>query len=248
MSVYTATLLDASSPTPIPLASVIALGTNTTTPTEGGPSVANSGNPVAPVSIYSKDGNNLTLGTTTQTKATDGSTTAWSVIQLLKGIFDFVKFNNVSVQGNFFQATQPVSGTFWQATQPVSGTFWQATQPVTPQAGASGGATPSHTISAASTNATSTKASAGVLWGVDIANVNAAVRFVKFYNKASAPTVGTDTPVKVFEIPANGSYARAFPAGLNFTTGIAWATTTGIANADTGAVGAADLSIDFEWQ
>jgi hypothetical protein len=61
---------------------------------------------------------------------------------------------NLSVVGNFYPATQPVSGnvgiigtvpvsgTFWQATQPISGavsitgsvavtgTFWQATQPV----------------------------------------------------------------------------------------------------------------------
>lgn len=58
--------------------------------------------------------------------------------------------NSITVDGTFWQATQPVSiatmpstpvtGTFWQATQPVSiatmpstpvtGTFWQATQPV----------------------------------------------------------------------------------------------------------------------
>ena len=37
---------------------------------------------------------------------------------------------SLTVDGVFWQATQPVSGTFWQATQPVSGTFWQATQPV----------------------------------------------------------------------------------------------------------------------
>ena len=37
---------------------------------------------------------------------------------------------SLTVDGTFWQATQPVPGTFWQATQPVSGTFWQATQPV----------------------------------------------------------------------------------------------------------------------
>ena len=47
---------------------------------------------------------------------------------------------SITVNGTFFQATQPVSGTFFQATQPVSiasmpstpvtGTFWQTTQPV----------------------------------------------------------------------------------------------------------------------
>ena len=66
-----------------------------------------------------KDGDDVTLGTTTQTKATDGSATSWSVIQLQKGILDKL-LNSVAVTGTFWQATQPVSGTFWQATQPIS--------------------------------------------------------------------------------------------------------------------------------
>ena len=37
---------------------------------------------------------------------------------------------SLTVDGTFWQVTQPVSGTFWQVTQPVSGTFWQVTQPV----------------------------------------------------------------------------------------------------------------------
>src|SRR6266581_1528354 len=67
-----------------------------------------------------KDGDDVTLGLTTQTKATDGSATSWSVIQLLKGTLDKLINGNVPVSGTFWQVTQPVSGTFWQATQPVS--------------------------------------------------------------------------------------------------------------------------------
>src|SRR5690242_4134795 len=60
----------------------------------------------------------------------------------------------------------------------------------------SGGSNDFHLISAATTNATNIKASAGQVYGYDIYNNNAAVRFVKFYNKATAPTVGTDTPIR----------------------------------------------------
>ncbi len=49
-------------------------------------------------------------------------------------------------------------------------------------------------LSAASTNATSLKASAGTLFALYAVNLNAAMRYVKFYDKASAPTVGTDVP------------------------------------------------------
>src|SRR5881396_67958 len=77
------------------------------------------GNKSSAMRVGLKDGDDVTLGTTTQTKATDGSATSWSVIQLQKGILDKL-LNSIAVTGTFWQATQPVSGTFWQATQPVS--------------------------------------------------------------------------------------------------------------------------------
>lgn len=99
-------------------------------------------------------------------------------------------------------------------------------------------------ISAASTNATSLKASAGTLYTLYAVNLNAAVRYVKFYNKASSPTVGTDTPVATFPIPASttgAGFAIDLGPGFDFATGIAYATTTGAADADTGAVAANEI-------
>src|SRR5579859_1492999 len=116
------------------------------------------------------------------------------------------------------------------------------------QAGTTGGSTASHTISAASTNATSTKASAGLLYGFCVSNTNAAARFVKFYNKASAPTVGTDTPVLTVQVPPNSTVIRAYPEGLTFSTGIAWAATGAITDADTTAIGLSDLSVDLNYK
>jgi hypothetical protein len=104
-----------------------------------------------------------------------------------------------------------------------------------------------HLISAATTNATSVKASGGQLYGFSICNTNAAFRYVKLYNKATAPTVGTDTPVRTLGIPPNGSIHLSSTTGIRFGTGIALATTTGIADSDNTAVGASDLAIDLDY-
>lgn len=97
---------------------------------------------------------------------------------------------------------------------------------------------------AATTNATSVKASAGNVYGMCLTNNSAAVKYLKFYNKASAPTVGTDTPVAVFGIPANGGnltidHVWAVP---RFSTGIAYAITGAVTDADTTAVAVNDVS------
>lgn len=106
------------------------------------------------------------------------------------------------------------------------------------------GWTPARLLSAASTNATSLKASAGQIGLIVAVNTNAAVRYLKLYNRTSAPTVGTDTPILTIPIPgstAGAGIAISIPGGLNFTTGIAYALTTGAADADTGAVAANEI-------
>ena len=114
-----------------------------------------------------------------------------------------------------------------------------------PDGTAQDGWTIARLLSAASTNATSLKGSAGVLGIVYAVNLNAAVRYLKFYNKATAPTVGSDTPVLTLPIPASttgaGFALNVGPNGWSFSTGIAYATTTGIADADTGAVAANEI-------
>lgn len=112
----------------------------------------------------------------------------------------------------------------------------------------SGGLTIKRTISAASTNATSAKASAGQLYGWSITNTNAAVMYVKLYNKASAPTVGTDTPVITIAVPGStvgGGTNYNSDIGIAFATGIAYATTTGAADSDTAAVAANEVIINL---
>jgi hypothetical protein len=114
-----------------------------------------------------------------------------------------------------------------------------------------GGLTLHKTISAATTNATNIKASAGQVYSVQVFNTNASPRYLKLYNKASSPTVGTDVPVKTLLIPGNANGAGMvlnWDKGLTFTTGIAFALTTGIADTDTGAVAANEIAVNLDYK
>lgn len=98
--------------------------------------------------------------------------------------------------------------------------------------------------SAATTNATSVKASAGTLYAVTCSNAGAAAAFVKLYNKASAPTVGTDVPVLTIPIPASSVVSiNLGENGQRFTTGIALAITNLVADTDTTAVAASQVKV-----
>ena len=91
-------------------------------------------------------------------------------------------------------------------------------------------------ISTASTNAAVQKASAGNLFEITASNPTATAAYLKLYNKATAPTVGTDVPVLTIPIPANSQIAIPFGAlGKRFSAGIALAITAAIAATDTGA-------------
>ena len=203
------------------------------------------------------------LGTTTIATTVVGSTTTAthlyelsnaSGLQTVRARTSSVSAGNVTV--NAYALPVPAGARVVNANSIQSGTW--TVQPgntpnttawiIQPVAGTTNGSTASHTMSAASTNATSLKASAGLLYGFCISNANAAARYFKLYNKASTPTVGSDTPVTTVQVPANGTVIRAYPVGMTFGTGIAWAATTGIADSDTGAVGLNDLSIDIDYK
>jgi hypothetical protein len=106
----------------------------------------------------------------------------------------------------------------------------------------SGGLTKSRVQSAATTNATSVKASAGQVYFVDVGNNGAADAWIKFYDKASAPTVGTDTPVWTMYVPKGIGRFTNTDIGLVFSTGIAYAITGAAGDSDTTAVAAAQVT------
>lgn len=101
---------------------------------------------------------------------------------------------------------------------------------------------------AATTNATSVKASAGTIHCLEAYNASATVKYLKIYNKASAPTVGTDTPVRTVALKATDRTSLCFPNGYYLSAGIAYALTGAAADADTTALTLADvvgLNIDY---
>lgn len=99
---------------------------------------------------------------------------------------------------------------------------------------------------AASTNATNVKATPGTVLHVMGYNAAASARFLKLYDKASAPTVGTDVPRKTVYLPATASFSFTFNGA--YALGIGFALTGAAADADATNLTAGDvlcLNIDY---
>jgi len=94
--------------------------------------------------------------------------------------------------------------------------------------------------SSASTNATLVKNAPGDLRAVFGHNASASLLFLKLYNKASLPTVGTDSPALSLALPPSSSFSFDF-SGHYFSAGIGFALTAGAADGDTAAIGAGDI-------
>lgn len=102
-------------------------------------------------------------------------------------------------------------------------------------------------LSAATTNGALIKATPALLQGVTIHNTGT-IAFVKLYNKATAPTVGTDTPLMTIPVAATtGSVVISFPAGIVFETGLGIAITGAIGDSDTTSVGANQVTVNLQY-
>lgn len=117
---------------------------------------------------------------------------------------------------------------------------------VTIQAGASGGDSIYHLVSAATTNATNIKASAGKVTGWYIYNSNAAARKVVFHDTAGTPTAGASVYFSLMIPPTAGANV-SFPSGIKFASGIGITTVTGLADSDSAAVALNDLIINISY-
>ena len=117
-----------------------------------------------------------------------------------------------------------------------AGTSSTVSGTVTANQGALASGTAISVTTAASTNASIQKSTAGNLFEITASNPTATAAYLKFYNKATAPTVGTDIPVMTIPVAAN-SFVSYVPGGQGkrFTTGIAMAVTGAITAADTTA-------------
>jgi len=131
------------------------------------------------------------------------------------------------------------------ASLPVVLASDQASLPVASSPSATvGSGTLHHLISAATTNATSVKASPGSIGVLIVCNNASTKRYLKLYDKASAPTVGTDTPVLTLMLaPGETVQCNTGPYGIKLSAGIAYALVQNIAVSDTTAVALNDMSV-----
>lgn len=124
---------------------------------------------------------------------------------------------------------------------------------VAAQASPTGGASTSGAIVPNNTTAVVLKASAGTLYGVQLAGLGSAPAYLKLYNATSA-TCGSGTPVKRLIIPAASTAANGAgsnitfgPQGVVFGTGITYCVTTGITDADNTAPAASTFLVNVDW-
>ena len=142
------------------------------------------------------------------------------------GVRRDIPASNVNAVGDYAEIGVSGTGGLWTHIVPTAAAVGYSTAKL---------------LSAATTNATSAKASAGQVYGWAFTNTGASARYVKLYNKASAPTVGTDIPTHVIAIPAGQHVDTDISGGLPFATGIAFAVTGGYTDADTTAIGAGEV-------
>jgi hypothetical protein len=144
------------------------------------------------------------------------------------------------VQGTY--ATEPIPAAQATATQAVSGTVTATVSPPVP-------ATPYFKNSTADTNGALILTGTSGLQAFYATNEGASAAYVKLYNKATAPTVGTDVPEMTFPIPAAVGGVPGFftlpigYSGFRFPLGLGISITRNAAHTDTTAVGAGEVKV-----
>ena len=108
------------------------------------------------------------------------------------------------------------------------------------------GASATHIVSAATTNATLVKSTAGKVLGWYFANPTAAWVYVKLHNQTTAPTAGSGV-VRTIAVPPNGISQFFSEGGITFATGIGMTVVSGAADTDATAVTAAAVVGELIW-
>jgi hypothetical protein len=113
-------------------------------------------------------------------------------------------------------------------------------------------ATPKKYLSAASNNSTSVTATNTALFNIIAVNTTTTLYYLKLYDKATAPTCGTDVPVATYPVPYGASNAgggfqltRGVPAG--FALGLGFCLVGGSADNDN-TNAATGVAINFEYR
>ena len=121
---------------------------------------------------------------------------------------------------------------------------------LTPSLTPASGTTAFKLLAAASTNATLIKGGAGKVLAGILQNASAAVKYVKIFNKVTAPVPGTDVPIFTVMLAANATIAMSDiigPAGHTFSAGIGISVVGGQADTDTTVVAAGDVVVNLTY-
>lgn len=90
------------------------------------------------------------------------------------------------------------------------------------------------------------KANAGSLISMYLSNNGAAINYLKFYDKATAPTA-SDTPIFTLPIPLKSAITWSPLDGCKFTNGISIRASTGVADNDNTAPGANEVIVAISY-
>lgn len=143
-----------------------------------------------------------------------------------------------------------IPGTY--ATEPIPGAQVTGTQPVTVTAGTVNPvvpATPYFLNSAATTNGALILTGTSNVSSFYATNEGATAAYIKLYNKATAPTVGTDVPEMTIPVPAAVSGVPGVATipigfhGFRFALGLGIAITRNAVHTDTTAIGAGEVKV-----
>ncbi len=142
-------------------------------------------------------------------------------------------------------ATEPIPAAQVTGTQPVSGTVTVTAGTVNPVVPA----TPYFLNSAATTNGALILTGTSNVSSFYATNEGATAAYIKLYNKATAPTVGTDVPEMTIPVPAAVSGVPGVATipigfhGFRFALGLGIAITRNAVHTDTTAIGAGEVKV-----
>jgi hypothetical protein len=185
----------------------------------------------------------LGAGATTIAKAEDAASADADVGVPAMAVRKATPANTSGTDGDY-EMLQMSAGRLWTSALIEAGSSLIGRAVADASAATGGVASTARMASAgASTNATNVKTSAGRVYAVSGKNNAAYDVFLVLYDALTNPPVpGTTTIRKKIACPAGQAFVYDWPIGLSFATGIGYAFTKLVADADTTALVAADIT------
>lgn len=113
--------------------------------------------------------------------------------------------------------------------------------------GPNGGVLTHKKLALNTTNSTLVKGSQSCVYSIIVSNMTASAKFLKLYDKVTAPTVGTDTIKATIPVQPNNTLVIDFDTGISFTSGLGYGMTGAIGDSDTTALAANDMVLTLNY-